>query len=69
MKKIVKKKLDEMTEDEINQLYDSYCTDDAICDVCAFRDKDFFKCFYKFIMWKKLYIRNKDKEFEIEVKE
>ncbi len=71
MKKIVKKKLDEMTEEEIMQVMDRFCDADDSND-CVDCDCPFAygkKCLASFPFWKKLYEANKDKEFDVEVED
>ena len=67
--KVIKKKLDEMTNEEIKQVMDRICDpeDSNDCDDCPF---DYGKkCLASFPFWKKLYEDNKDKEFDVEVEE
>jgi len=67
MKKIVKKKLDEMTEDEIEQVATRLCK--PLCYKCPFRYKSQQgnRCLIEYGLWKKGIEDNKDKEFEVEI--
>ena len=66
-KEVVKKKLDEMTEEEIEKLRDGFCKKNGTCIYCPLSSED--GCIGLFAAWKKRYTDNKDKEFEIEVKD
>ena len=68
-KKIIKKKLDEMSDKEIQQVRDKFCNhdDDIGCNGCHF---DYGStCLARFNYWKQLVESNKDREFEVEVEE
>jgi hypothetical protein len=67
-KKIIKKKLDEMTQKEIDKVSARLCFGNT-CQECPFVDNNDLKCLDDFLDWKKRYLDNKDKEFEIEVEE
>ena len=67
-KKIVKKKLDEMTQKEIDKVSARLCLNNT-CQECPFSDNNDFKCLDDFLDWKKRYLDNKDKEFDVEVEE
>lgn len=67
MKKIVKKKLDEMTEEELMQVMGMFCLENYSCKKCPFTDKRVSECLDGFLDWKKRYLDNKNREFEIEV--
>lgn len=69
MKKIIKKKIDEMTEEEIMQVMAGFCFENYSCKKCPFIDKNNSKCLDGFLDWKKEYLDNKDREFEVEVEE
>lgn len=69
MKKIIKKKLDEMTVNEVKQIEKRYCTTDSLCRVCPLHIKGEVSCLVQFHYWKQQYETYKDKEFEIEVEE
>ena len=66
-KKIIKKKLDEMTKEEVRQLKDKLCVSRGSCRDCPFHNK--FYCYGNFPFWKDRYEECKDKEFKIEVEE
>lgn len=63
----MKKKLGDMTDEEIEQLKTRYCKHDALCKDCPFRVNDI--CLSGFPFWKCLCETYKDKEFEVEVEE
>ena len=67
-KKIVKKKLDEMTQKEIDKVSARLCLNNT-CQECPFSDNSDLKCLDDFLDWKKRYLDNKDKEFDVEVEE
>ena len=67
-KKIVKKKLDEMTQKEIDKVSARLCLNNT-CQECPFSDNSDLKCLDDFLDWKKRYLDNKDKEFNVEVEE
>ena len=67
-KKVIKKKLDEMTQKEIEKVSSRLCLDKT-CRECPFSDNNDFKCLDDFLDWKKRYLDNKDKEFDVEVEE
>ena len=70
MKKIIKKKLDEITEEELEQLEDKYCCKGTpFCINCPLSDSLSHACLTHFVFWKDEYERNKDKEFDVEVEE
>lgn len=69
MKKIVKKKLNEMTGKDLIQLEIKYCGKFKNCDNCPLNDRIGSACITHFLFWKNQYERMKDKEFEIEVEE
>ena len=64
-KKIVKKKLDDMTQEEIEQVSGRICFENS-CQKCPFTDNNNLECLAGFLDWKKRYLDNKDREFEIE---
>ena len=73
-KKIVKKKLDEMTKQEIIQVRDRICDCRKTCNGCSFAysDKDNIcknMCDINFSWWKERYENLKDREFDVEVEE
>ena len=63
---VVKKKLDEMTEEEIEELRNNFCKKNRTCLYCPLTSEN--GCLGLFAVWKKQYTDNKDKEFEIEIK-
>ena len=65
----MKKKLDEMTEEEIKKLEKRYCTVQQCCYNCPLNVTNELACLSNFYYWKNIYKTYKDKEFEIEVKE
>lgn len=67
-KKIIKKKLDDMTQEEIEQVSGRICFENT-CQKCPFTDNNNLECLAGFLDWKKRYLDNKDREFEIEVEE
>lgn len=67
-KKIVKKKLDDMTEQEIIILANTFCHK-LTCATCPLSSQDGYCISNSFITDKEHYLENKDKEFEIEVEE
>ncbi len=68
-KKIVKKKLDEMSDEEIKLVQSKLCKDRKNCDGCPFETNLIYECALDFSKWKENYFKFKDKEFEIEVEE
>ena len=67
-KKVVRKKLDDMTPDELYQLEVKYpCKGSPSCFDCPLNDSVTHACLIHFAYCKKVYENNKDKEFEIEV--
>ena len=66
MKKTIKKKIDEMTEEEVEQVKDRFCKDDVLCADCPLNTTE-FPCLVQFPFWKKMYESYKDKEFDVEV--
>ena len=66
MKKIIKKKLDDMTEDEVKRIEQKYCHS-VPCKECPLRVG--IACLSSFPYWKHQYESNKDKEFDVEVEE
>ena len=69
-KKIVKKKLDEMTEDELKKLSETVCHDfNCKCCPLAFYDEYGSRlCLSEYFnSWKKQYLETKDREIEVEV--
>lgn len=66
---IVKKKLDEMTDEEIKQLRDKLCVINNACDGCPLTTNRAYGCAADFSYWKNNYFKFKDKEFEVEVEE
>ena len=66
-KKVIKKRLDEMTQEETLQVKDKLCKGGEICAGCPLFDKGAVACLVDFPFWKKLYEDNKDKKFEIEI--
>lgn len=68
MKKIIKKKLDKMTEEEIEQVRKRNCANYPECYYCPLLYKNSCIALY-FHDWKRRIEDNKDKEFEIEVEE
>lgn len=71
-KKIIKKKLDEMTEEELKKLSETVCRDfNCKCCPLAFYDEYGSRlCLSEYFnSWKKQYLETKDREIEIEVEE
>ena len=66
-KKVIKKRLDEMTQEETLQVKDKLCKGGEICAGCPLFDEGAVACLVDFPFWKKLYEDNKDKKFEIEI--
>ena len=65
----MKKKLDEMTEDEIKKLEKRYCTEEQLCCECPLNVKNELACLSNFYYWENIYKTYKDKEFDVEVEE
>ena len=65
----MKKKLDEMTEEEIKKLENRYCTEEQLCCECPLNVKNELACLSNFYYWKNIYKNYKDKEFDVEVEE
>ena len=68
-KKVIKKKLDEMTEEEIEQVEARICK--PLCYKCPFlyKSQQGNRCLREYGVWKKGIEANKDKEFDVEVEE
>jgi len=66
---IIKKKLDEMTEEEIEQVEARLCK--PLCYKCPFlyKSQQGNRCLREYGVWKKGIEDNKDKEFDVEVEE
>lgn len=67
-KKIVKKKLGDMTQKEIEQVSGRMCFENT-CQKCPFTNNNNLECLAGFLDWKKRYFDNKDREFDVEVEE
>lgn len=69
-KKIVKKKLGEMSDEEIKQVRDKFCKDGFVCHACPFSYSRLDpECLAWFNTWKERIENTKDKEFDVEVEE
>ena len=68
-KKVIKKKLDEMTEEEIEQVEARICK--PLCYKCPFlyKSQQGNRCLREYGVWKKGIEANKDKEFDVEGEE
>ena len=72
-KKIIKKKLDEMTDEEIENFKKRVCSKHWECFDCPFYNgetrEDYSPCYEAFIYYRSGYLKYKDREIEIEVEE
>ena len=67
--KVIKKKIDEMSKDEIIQVQERFCEHKEYCHKCPFsyESTQGHRCLRDYWFWKEGVENNKDKEFEIEV--
>lgn len=72
-KKIIKKKLEEMTDEEIENFKKRVCCKHWECFDCPFYNgetrEDYSPCYEAFIYYRSGYLKYKDREIEIEVEE
>ncbi len=72
-KKIIKKKLDEMTDEEIENFKKRVCCKHSECFNCPFYNgearEDYSPCYEAFIYYRSGYLKYKDREIEMEVEE
>ena len=71
--KIIKKRLHDMSDEEIENFKNKECKKHSECFNCPLyngeTDPNYSPCYFSFIYARKLYLNSKNKEFEVEVEE